>query len=110
VSQQKGILMNELGLTKRPERWIQRAITGIAMSGLILAPEAYAGLAAGTTMLTTIVTWLNGFAILITTVAIMWTGYKVMFKHAQFTDVAAILIGGLLIGGAAAIAAILVAP
>lgn len=86
--------------------------TSFTVGVMMLSPHAYAyaGLAAGTNMLTTIVTWLNGFAILVTTVAIMWTGYKVMFKHAQFTDVAAILIGGLLIGGAAAIAAILVAP
>lgn len=89
---------------------INFTITSFTVGVMMLSPLAYAGLAAGTNMLTTIVTWLNGFAILVTTVAIMWTGYKVMFKHAQFTDVAAILIGGLLIGGAAAIAAILVAP
>ena len=105
--------MKDLVITQKqhPHKTLMNfVITGFTVGVMMLSPLAYAGLAAGTTMLTTIVTWLNGFAILITTVAIMWTGYKVMFKHAQFTDVAAILIGGLLIGGAAAIAAILVTP
>ena len=37
-------------------------------------------------------------------VAIIWVGYKMIFAGARFSDVAHILIGGILIGGAATFA------
>ena len=40
----------------------------------------------------------------IVTVAIIFAGYQISFAHKRFSDVAPILIGGLLIGGAAQIA------
>lgn len=47
---------------------------------------------------------LQGIAIGVVTVAIMWAGYKLLFKHADVLECAKILGGGLLIGGAAEIA------
>jgi type IV secretion system protein VirB2 len=41
----------------------------------------------------------------IVTVAIIFAGYQIAFAHKRFSDVAPILIGGLLIGGAGQIAA-----
>lgn len=43
----------------------------------------------------------------IVTVAIMWAGYKFLFKHADFVECAKIVAGGLLIGSASAIASYL---
>jgi type IV secretion system protein VirB2 len=40
----------------------------------------------------------------VVTVAIIFAGYQISFAHKRFSDVAPILIGGLLIGGAAQIA------
>jgi type IV secretion system protein VirB2 len=47
---------------------------------------------------------LTGAGVLVLTVAIIWVGYKMIFAGARFSDVAHILIGGILIGGAATFA------
>jgi len=43
---------------------------------------------------------LRGISITVVTIAIMWAGYKFLFKHADMAECAKILAGGLLIGGA----------
>jgi type IV secretion system protein VirB2/type IV secretion system protein PtlA len=47
---------------------------------------------------------LRGASIGIVTIAIMWAGYKFLFKHADIAECGKILAGGLLIGGAAELA------
>lgn len=44
---------------------------------------------------------LRGISIGVVTVAIMWAGYKFLFKQADMAECGKILAGGLLIGGAA---------
>lgn len=50
---------------------------------------------------------LRGVSITVVTIAIMWAGYKFLFKHADAMECMKILGGGLLIGGAAELAAYL---
>jgi type IV secretion system protein VirB2 len=56
----------------------------------------------------------NGNTILVTisiavvTIAIIWAGFKMIFQGARLADVANVLIGGTLIGGAAAFASYIV--
>mgnify|MGYP002713168906 CR=1 FL=1 len=52
---------------------------------------------------------MHGVAIVVVTIAVMWAGYKYLFKHAGLEEVGRILAGGLLIGGSAEIAAWLLA-
>lgn len=66
------------------------------------------GLAEVNDFLETVVDLLQGAGVLIVTVAIMWCGYKMIFKGASFSEVAVIFVGGLLIGGASYIASFLV--
>lgn len=47
-------------------------------------------------------------SILIVTVAIIFAGYQIAFAHKRISDVAPILIGGLLIGAAAQIASMVI--
>lgn len=47
---------------------------------------------------------LKAVSVLVVTVAIVFAGYQIAFAHKRLSDVAPVLIGGLLIGGAAAIA------
>ena len=47
---------------------------------------------------------LNAASVVVVTVAIVFAGYQIAFAHKRLSDVAPVLIGGLLIGGAAAIA------
>jgi type IV secretion system protein VirB2 len=59
-------------------------------------------------------TVLNIQAILVTisvavvTIAIIWSGFKMIFQGARFSDVSNVLIGGTFIGGAAAFASFIV--
>jgi type IV secretion system protein VirB2 len=47
-------------------------------------------------------------SIAVVTIAIIWAGFKMIFQAARLVDVANILIGGTLIGGAAAFATFIV--
>lgn len=48
-------------------------------------------------------------SVAVVTIAIIWAGFKMIFQGARLTDVANVLIGGTLIGGAAAFASFIVA-
>jgi len=47
-------------------------------------------------------------SIAVVTIAIIWAGFKMIFQGARLSDVANVLIGGTLIGGAAAFASYIV--
>ena len=47
-------------------------------------------------------------SVAVVTIAIIWAGFKMIFQGARLADVANILIGGTLVGGAAAFAAFIV--
>jgi type IV secretion system protein VirB2 len=49
-------------------------------------------------------------SIAVVTIAIIWAGFKMIFQGARLSDVANVLIGGTLVGGAAAFASYIVAP
>jgi type IV secretion system protein VirB2 len=49
-------------------------------------------------------TILKVISVTVVTIAIIFAGYQIAFAHKRLSDVAPILIGGLLIGGAATIA------
>lgn len=51
---------------------------------------------------------LNIASVAVVTIAVVFAGYQVAFAHKRITDVAPVLIGGLLIGGAAQIAGMLI--
>lgn len=53
-------------------------------------------------------TALGAAAIVTVTVAVFWSGYKIVFGGSTFREVAPILIGGIVIGSAAQIASMLV--
>jgi type IV secretion system protein VirB2 len=62
-----------------------------------------------TTFFTNIQSILTVASIAIVTIAIIFAGYQIAFANKRITDVLPILIGGLLIGAAAQIAAMLLA-
>ena len=69
---------------------------------MLLPPQVWAQ---GFDKVNTTVTNVN--AILVT-IAIIWAGFKMIFQGARLADVANILIGGTLVGGAAAFASYIV--
>ena len=69
-------------------------------------------LAQGFDKINTTVTNINAIlvtiSIAVVTIAIIWAGFKMIFQGARLADVANVLIGGTLIGGAAAFASYIV--
>lgn len=77
----------------------------LVLSLLIAQPAlAQGGLEKVNTFVENVLTVLRGISIGVVTVAIMWAGYKFLFKQADMAECGKILAGGLLIGGAAELA------
>jgi type IV secretion system protein VirB2 len=60
------------------------------------------------TTVTNVNTILVTISIAVVTIAIIWAGFKMIFQSARLADVANVLIGGTLVGGAAAFASYIV--
>jgi len=82
----------------------------LAAAGLSLAAPmlAHAQIAQVTTVMTNVQQVLTGVAVTMFTIAIIWAGFKMAFQHAKWSEISNIVIGGILVGGAAAIAAWLI--
>lgn len=84
------------------------AFLTVTMSQHVLAAPAPTGFADAcsnvVTFFTNFETILKAASVIIVTIAIVFAGYQIAFAHKRLSDVAPILVGGLLIGGAAAIA------
>ena len=61
------------------------------------------------TTVTNVNTILVTISVAVVTIAIIWAGFKMIFQGARLADVANVLIGGTLIGGAAAFASYIAA-
>jgi len=89
---------------------IGRALAGLAMTLAMLVPRlAFAqGFDKINTTVTNVNTILVTISIAVVTIAIIWAGFKMIFQGARLADVANVLIGGTLVGGAAAFASYIV--
>lgn len=78
----------------------------LSFLGVLLMNPAFAvgGLDRVNTFMDNVLSILRGVSLTTVTIAIIWAGYKFLFKHADITEVGKILIGGLMIGGAAELA------
>ena len=82
--------------------------TGMALA-LLLPRFAFAqGFDKINTTVTNVNTILVTISIAVVTIAIIWAGFKMIFQGARLADVANVLIGGTLVGGAAAFASYIV--
>jgi ammonia channel protein AmtB len=81
----------------------------MACIALMTVEPAFAqgGLEKVNTFVENLLVVLRGISIGVVTIAIMWAGYKFLFKHADMAECGKILAGGLLIGGAAELASFL---
>jgi type IV secretion system protein VirB2 len=84
--------------------------TGLALTLAALLPRV--AIAQGFDKINTTVTNVNTIlvtiSIAVVTIAIIWAGFKMIFQGARLADVANVLIGGTLVGGAAAFASYIV--
>jgi len=77
-------------------------------SALLLSTSAWAQLSQVNTLLNTIQTTLLGVGGVICSISIIWAGFRMMFQHARFGDIANVFIGGLFVGCATVIAGMLI--
>jgi type IV secretion system protein VirB2 len=75
---------------------------------LLFASPAWAQLSQVNTLLSTIQTTLLGVGGVICSISIIWAGFRMMFQHARFGDIANVFIGGLFVGCATVIAGMLI--
>lgn len=108
-------LMNENAI-RDSKRHMKAALYAVLFAALLISPELMAGSTfsckdAGTNIKSFFET-INGILAIISlavvTIAIVFAGYQIAFAHKRFSDVAPVLIGGMMVGGAAAIASMLV--
>jgi len=66
--------------------------------------QSSGGLDRVNTFVDNILSVLRGISVSVATIAIIWAGYKFLFRHADISEIIYILGGGLLIGAAAEIA------
>ena len=82
------------------------------LAALQMSVMSNAALAQGFDKINTTVTNVNTILVTISvavvTIAIIWAGFKMIFQGARLADVANVLIGGTLVGGAAAFASYIV--
>ena len=86
--------------------------TSPALAAALPATVSQVALAQGFDKINTTVTNINTIlvtiSIAVVTIAIIWAGFKMIFQGARLADVANVLIGGTLVGGAAAFASYIV--
>ncbi|CAG4910894.1 TrbC/VirB2 family protein [Paraburkholderia saeva] len=87
-------------------RAARRVAAGVA--ALLATSPAWAQLSQVNTLLTTIQTTLLGVGGVICSISIIWAGFRMMFQHARFGDIANVFIGGLFVGCATVIAGMLI--
>jgi type IV secretion system protein VirB2 len=86
----------------------QRYVQGLALAGAFAATPAFAQISKVNTVTANVQAVLTGVAVTIFTIMIIWAGFKMGFQHAKWAEVSNIVIGGILVGGAAGIAAWLI--
>ena len=93
-------------------RKLRPAVTSVVAVATIACLPQLVG-AQGFDKINTTVTNINAIlvtiSIAVVTIAIIWAGFKMIFQGARLVDVANVLIGGTLVGGAAAFASFIVA-
>jgi type IV secretion system protein VirB2 len=89
---------------------LRRKLAVLASGALSLLPSAVTaqGFDKINTTVTNVNTILVTISIAVVTIAIIWAGFKMIFQGARLADVANVLIGGTLVGGAAAFASYIV--
>ena len=85
------------------------AVVAIILAAMVASPIAGAqGFDKINTTVTNVQAILVTISVAVVTIAIIWAGFKMIFQGARLVDVANVLIGGTLVGGAAAFASFIV--
>lgn len=81
----------------------------VAAALLAASTPAFAQITKVDTVMTNVQNLLTGIAVTTFTIALLWAGFKMAFQHAKWSEIANIVIGGIITGGASGIASWLIA-
>ncbi|TKI02591.1 TrbC/VirB2 family protein [Martelella alba] len=84
-----------------------RAVSASALPAFSVTPAFADGFQRANTVMEKVSTGLHGLAAITITVAVIWVGYKTLWKGESLSQCAYIIIGGILIGGGSEIGALL---
>ncbi len=84
-----------------------RAVSAGALTAFSVTPAFADGFQRANTVMEKVSTGLHGLAAITITVAVIWVGYKTLWKGESLSQCAYIIIGGILIGGGSEIGALL---
>ncbi|KQV46968.1 conjugal transfer protein TrbC [Pelomonas sp. Root1217] len=89
---------------------VKHALTVLAVQLALVArsPAVAAGFDKINDTVVNVNTILVTISVSVVSIAILWAGFKMIFQGARLTDVANVLVGGTLVGGAGAMAAYIV--
>ncbi|MGZ8422816.1 MAG: TrbC/VirB2 family protein [Nitrospira sp.] len=76
----------------------------LGLAVILEAHPAWAQITKVNSVMANVQTVLVSVAVTLFTVAIMWAGFKMAFQQAQWSEISNLVIGGILVGGAAGIA------
>jgi type IV secretion system protein VirB2 len=95
----------KLDLMRRNElRRSARQWAAAVMLGAMSAIPAFAQISKVDSVMAAVQTTLTGVSVTAFTVALIWAGFKMAFQHAKWSEISNIVVGGILVGGAAGIA------
>ncbi len=90
-------------MTLKTKKYLAATSTLVGYATVAATPTYAMQISQLTSGMTWIQTTLTGIGALMIILAIMWCGFKMIWQHAKWSEVAHIFFGGILIGGAAAI-------
>lgn len=87
---------------------IKNCSTLAVLASILLAYPAFAdGFVRAQTIMQKVATGLHGLAAITITVAVIWVGYKTLWKGESLSQCGHIIVGGILIGGGSEIGALI---
>jgi len=92
---------------KTSPQWL-RALGATALQGLVASAAVAQGFDKINDTVVNVNAILVTISVAVVTIAIIWAGFKMIFQGARLADVANVLIGATLIGGASAMATFIV--
>lgn len=95
-------------LAQRARASLSAGLKAGYVAAFLAATSAQAQITKVNTVMQNVQTTLTGVAVIAFTISIMFAGFKMAFQNAKWTEVSNIVIGGILVGGAAGIAAWLI--
>ncbi|HAU5635937.1 TrbC/VirB2 family protein [Citrobacter amalonaticus] len=94
-------------LKDRVKRCLRRSAASALAQSVVASPALADGFQRANTIMEKVSTGLHGLAAVTITVAVIWIGYKTLWKGESLSQCGYIIIGGILIGGGSEIGALL---